>query len=384
MQDWTPWSFPFLDPHHAQIAARVAEWRSPVDDHAVTESDLPEACRAIAVSLAEAGLLDLVVPAPGGRIDLRAVCLAREGISYRSVLADCVIAMQGIGCGAIWQHGRPDQQARYLSPAREGRTIAAFALTEPGSGSDVANVATTAVRDGDDYILNGDKVYISNAPFADHYVVLARTGEAPGARGLSAFIVDAGTPGLIPGPATELIAVHPAGPLSFRDCRVPASALLGQPGKGFGLAMSVFDIFRTSVGAAAIGMARRALDETVARVTERHLFGGPMAELPGVQSQIAEMSVDIELGALAVYHAAWAKDTTGGRCTREASMAKLVGTEHAGRAVDRAVQIWGGMGVTRGSIIEQLYREVRAARIYEGASEVQKIVIGRAVLRGQA
>lgn len=383
MHDWTPWPLPFFEPHHATIAAKAAAWRSPVDDHAVTEADLPEACRAIAASLGEAGLLDLVVPEPGGRIDLRAVCIAREAISYRSALADCVIAMQGIGTGAIWQAGT-EAQMRYLAPARAGRAIAAFALTEPGSGSDVANLTTTATRDRDTYVLNGDKVYISNAPFADHYVVLARTGEGPGAKGLSAFLVDEGTNGLTAGAATELMAVHPAGPLSFCDCRIPATSLLGQPGKGFALAMSVFDIFRTSVGAATIGMARRAFDETVQRVAERRLFGGAMAELAGVQSQIAEMGVDIELGALAVYRAAWAKDTTGERCTREASIAKLVGTENAGRAIDRAVQIWGGMGVTRGSIVEQLYREVRAARIYEGASEVQKIVIGRAYLKGQA
>ncbi|WP_291976674.1 MULTISPECIES: acyl-CoA dehydrogenase family protein [unclassified Chelatococcus] len=380
MQIWTPWALPFFEAHHDAIASRASSWTSPVDDHAVTEVDLPEACRAIAASLGEAGLLDLVVPEPGGKIDLRAVCIAREAISYRSALADCVIAMQGIGTGAIWQAGTPAQM-RYLAPARAGRSIAAFALTEPGSGSDVASITTTATRDGNAYVLNGEKVYISNAPFADHYVVLARTGEAPGAKGLSAFLVDAGTPGLSAGEATELMAVHPAGPLSFRDCKVPASALLGEAGRGFALAMSVFDIFRTSVGAAAIGMARRAFDETVARVRERHLFGGAMAELPGVQNEIAAMGVDIELGALAVYRAAWAKDTTGGRCTHEASMAKLVGTEHAGRAIDRAVQIWGGMGVTRGSIVEQLYREVRASRVYEGASEVQKMVIGRGYLR---
>lgn len=379
--NWTLWDWPFFEPRHQELARRVAEWQSPVDDHAVTESTLPEACRAIAGSLARAGLLDLVVPPEGHSVDLRSVCIAREGIGYRSALADCMIAMQGIGAGAIALEGSTAQRA-LLQEFRSGRQIAAFALTEPGSGSDVAGIQTTARRDGDRYVLNGDKVYISNAPFADHYVVLARTGEGPGARGLSAFSVPAGTPGLIPGVPTELIACHPAGPLQFRDCRIPASALIGTPGRGFHLAMAVFDIFRTSVGAFSIGLARRALDETLARVRTRHLFGAPMAELPGVQEQIADMSIEVELGALAVYRAAWAKDTTGGRCTREASTAKLVATENAGRAIDRAVQIWGGLGVTRGAIIEQLYREVRAARIYEGASEVQKIVIGRAVLQG--
>lgn len=381
--DWTLWNWPFFEPRHHALAERVAEWRSPVDDHAITESTLPEACRAIADSLAHAGLLDLVVPREGETVDLRAVCLAREGIGYRSALADCVIAMQGIGAGAIALEGSAAQRD-LLEHFRSGRQIAAFALTEPGSGSDVAGIQTTARRVGDAFVLNGEKVYISNAPFADHYVVLARTGEGPGARGLSAFSVPAGTPGLIPGAPTELIACHPAGPLRFVDCRLPADAMIGTPGRGFHLAMAVFDIFRTSVGAFSIGLARRALDETLDRVRTRHLFGAPMADLPGVQEQIAAMSIDIELGALAVYRAAWAKDTTGGRCTREASTAKLVATENAGRAIDRAVQIWGGMGVTRGAIIEQLYREVRAARIYEGASEVQKIVIGRAVLQGLA
>lgn len=379
--DWTLWQWPFFEPRHHDIASRVAAWRSPIDDHGVTEATLPQACRAIAASLAEAGFLDLVVPAAGGVIDLRAVCIVREGLGYRSALADCVLAMQGIGAGTIWQAGTPEQM-QMLEGFRDGSKIAAFALTEPRSGSDVAGIETTAARDDDGYILNGEKVFISNAPFADHYVVLARTGEAPGARGLSAFSVPKDTPGLSFGPPTALIACHPAGSLRFQNCRLPVNALIGEPGRGFHLAMSVFDIFRASVGAFSVGLARRAFDETVERVRNRPLFGSPMAELAGVQDQIAEMSVEIELGALAVYRAAWAKDTTGGRCTREASMAKLVATENAGRAVDRAVQLWGGLGVTQGSLIEQLYREVRAARIYEGASEVQKLVIGRAVLKG--
>jgi acyl-CoA dehydrogenase len=382
MLDWSLWPWPFFEPHHRELAALAAAWRSPLGDDEVDDKAMPEACRAIAASLGEAGLLEIVVPQPGSRIDVRAVCIAREALAYRSVLADTVIAMQGIGTAAILHNGTNFQKAHYLSAAREGRAIAAFALTEPGSGSDVANIATRAERDGGHYVLNGAKVYISNAPFADHYVVIARTGEAPGAKGLSAFIVDAGTPGLEAGSPTTLIAPHPVAPLTFRDCRIPASAMLGEPGRGFAVAMATFDVFRTSVGAAAIGMARRALDETLERVKSRHLFGGFMAEIPGVQTQIAEMSMDIDLGALAVYRAAWAKDTIGGRCTREASMAKLAGSEAAGRVIDRAVQIFGGMGVTRGCMIEQLYREVRATRIYEGASEVQMLVIGRSLLAG--
>jgi acyl-CoA dehydrogenase len=358
MQRWSLWPWPFFDPHHREIAERASAWRSPVHDD-VSVSEMPEACRRIARSLGEAGLLDLVVPEPGGRIDVRALCIAREAISYHSVLADC---------------------ARYLAPVRRGEAIAAFALTEPGSGSDVANITMRAERDGDSYILNGEKTFISNAPFADHYIVVARTGEAPGAKGLSAFIVEAGTPGLVAGEPIELIAPHPVAPLTFTDCRVPAANMISEPGRGFGIAMATFDIFRTSVGAAAIGMARRALDETLERVRTRQLFNAAMAEIVGVQTKLADMSCDLDLAALAVYRAAWSKDTTGGRCTREASMAKLAGTEAAGRIIDSAVQIFGGMGVTRGSVVEQLYREVRAARIYEGASEVQKIVIGRTLL----
>jgi acyl-CoA dehydrogenase len=379
MQRWSLWPWPFFDPHHREIAERASAWRSPVHDD-VSVSEMPEACRRIARSLGEAGLLDLVVPEPGGRIDVSALCIAREAISYHSVLADCVIAMQGIGTGALWQQGSEAQKARYLAPVRRGEAIAAFALTEPGSGSDVANITMRAERDGDSYILNGEKTFISNAPFADHYIVVARTGEAPGAKGLSAFIVEAGTPGLVAGEPIELIAPHPVAPLTFTDCRIPATNMIGEPGRGFGIAMETFDIFRTSVGAAAIGMARRALDETLERVKTRHLFNAAMAEIVGVQTKLADMSCDLDLAALAVYRAAWSKDTTGGRCTREASMAKLAGTEAAGRIIDSAVQIFGGMGVTRGSVVEQLYREVRAARIYEGASEVQKIVIGRTLL----
>jgi acyl-CoA dehydrogenase len=243
-------------------------------------------------------------------------------------------------------------------------------------------ITTTARRDGGDYVIDGGKTFISNAPFADHYVVVARTGEAPGARGLSAFIVDAGTKGMVAGDPIHLMAPHPLAPLAFENCRIPASSLIGQPGKGFGIAMATFDIFRTSVGAACLGMARRAMDETLERIRERRLFGSAMAEIPGVQSKLAEMSIDLDTAALAVYRAAWSKDTTGGRCSREVSIAKYAGTEPAGRIIDAAVQLFGGLGVTRGSIVEQLYREVRPARLYEGASEVQKLVIARNLIAG--
>lgn len=376
MNKWSLWPWPFFEERHRSLAERVGAWRCPVD-HEVDEAEMGLACRAIARSLGESGFFDMVVPREGETVDVRAVCVAREAISYQSVLADNVIAMQGIGTGALWLHGTPEQKAQYLDPVRRGEKIAAFALTEPATGSDVASITTSARRDGSDYVLDGGKTFISNAPFADHYIVIARTGEAPGARGLSAFIIDAGTKGMVAGEPIHLMAPHPLAPLTFEDCRVPASSLIGQPGKGFGIAMATFDIFRTSVGAACVGMARRALDETLERMRERRLFGSAMAEIPGVQSKLADMSIDLDTAALAVYRAAWTKDTTGGRCSREVSIAKYAGTEAAGRILDAAVQLFGGMGVTRGSIVEQLYREVRPARLYEGASEVQKLVIAR-------
>lgn len=383
MKTWDLWPWPFFESRHQEVARRAAEWEPPIEGE-VPEAEFPRACREIAASLAEAKLLDLVVPSLGTdgsyRIDLRSACIAREAVSYKSVLADAVLAMQGIGTGALWLHGTAEQKTRYLDPARQGKSIAAFALTEPISGSDVANITTSARREGDAYVIDGEKTLISNAGIADHYIVVARTGEAPGAKGLTAFVVDAGTKGLEAGAAMELMAPHPLAPLSFRNCRVPAANVVGEPGRGFQVAMATFDIFRTSVGAASVGMARRALDETLGWVKTRRLFGGPMSEIAGVQSKLADMAVDLETAALTVYRAAWAKDTTGGRCTREASMAKLVGSEAAGRIIDSAVQLFGGMGVTRGSVVEQLYREVRPTRIYEGASEVQKLVIARTLL----
>jgi acyl-CoA dehydrogenase len=381
MNRWSLWPWPFFEERHRQLAERIGGWQCPIG-HEVEEADLGEACRAIAKSLGQGGFFDPVVPLDGEAVDVRSVCVAREAISYQSVLADNVIAMQGIGTGALWMHGTPEQKAAYLDPVRKGERIAAFALTEPSTGSDVAGITTTARRDGGDYVIDGGKTFISNAPFADHYIVVARTGEAPGARGLSAFIVDAGTKGMVAGEPIRLMAPHPLAPLTFENCRIPAANLIGQPGKGFGIAMATFDIFRTSVGAACIGMARRAMDETLDRMRGRTLFGSTMAEIPGVQAKLADMSIDLDTAALAVYRAAWTKDTIGGRCSREVSIAKYAGTEAAGRIIDAAVQLFGGLGVTRGSIVEQLYREVRPARLYEGASEVQKLVIARNLIAG--
>jgi acyl-CoA dehydrogenase len=376
---WTLWEWPFFDDSHKALADRVVAWNGRAQaSHG--HDTLPDECRSIVRDLGAAGLLDYVVPQPGAGFDLRAICLIREALTYQHALADAMFAMQGIGTMAIQQSGTEAQKARYLEPCRKGQKIAAFALTEPEAGSDVASMTTTATKDGDSFILNGDKTLISNAGFADHYVLVARTGEAPGSRGLSAFIVDAGTPGLSVGPPIDFIAPHPAAPLTFTECRISADALIGTPGQGFKVAMAAFDVFRPSVGAAAVGLARRAMEETLKRVTTRHLYGKPMSELQTVQMTLADMATDIDTAALAVYRAAWSRDVLGRRGSYAASMAKLAGAEAAGRVVDRAVQLCGGMGVTQGNLIEQLYREARPMRIYEGASEVQKLIIGRALL----
>jgi len=336
--------------------------------------------------LADEGLLDLIIPAAGEaamRVDLRAVCLVREILAYRSGgLADTAFVMQGIGTAPLWIAGAQEMGWRHLDSARRGETIAAFALTEPETGSDVANITTSAIRDGGAYVLNGVKTFITNAGIADHYILIVRTGEAPGSRGLSAFLIDADTPGLSVEPQ-HFVAPHAGGTIRLEECRVPADRLIGVPGGGFKTAMATFDIFRASVGAAALGFGRRALDESLGRVTERRLFGKFMAEMDGVQSKLADMATGIEGAGLQVYRAAWAKDTTGARCTREVSMAKMVATETAQEVIDAAVQLFGGAGVMVGSTVERLYREIRPMRIYEGASEVQKLVIARELLNAR-
>ena len=378
---WQLWDWPFFEPHHHELAEAVAGWcegHIAAMDHA---EDAMARARRLLGMIGDAGFLAYLVPEPGQGIDARAVCILRECITYYDALADEMLTMQGIGTAAIHKLGSDAQRDRYLAPARRGEAVAALALTEAQCGSDVANMATTATRDGDDYVLNGEKVFISNAGLADHYVVVARTGEAPGAKGLSVFLVDAGTPGLLVGEQRRLIADHPLADVTFRDCRVPASTMIGAPGAGFFAAMGTLNVFRPSVGAAAVGAARRALAETLGRVATREMFGGRMGQLPGVQSAVADMACDIETSALAVYRAAWGQDTGRGNISYESSLAKLVATEAAGRVVDRAVQLFGGLGVTYGSVVERLYREVRPMRIYEGASEVQKLVIGRDLLK---
>jgi len=341
-------------------------------------------CKAMVRSLGAAGLLDYAVPRGDAPFDVRSVCLIREGLTYQHALADAMFAMQGIGTMAIRRFGTDAQRERYLEPCRTGQRIAAFALTEPETGSDVASMTTEARLEGDHYVLNGAKTLISNAGMADHYLVVARTGEAPGARGLTMFLVDAETPGLDVSDPIEFIAPHPAASLRFDGCRVPVANRIGEPGQGFKAAMAAFDIFRPSVGAAGVGLARRALHETLVHTDQRRLFGKAMHGLEGVQMALADMATDLEGAALLVYRAAWAHDVRGERGAYEACMAKLAGSEAAGRIVDRAVQLLGGKGVTRGNIIEQLYREARPMRIYEGASEIQKLVIARNLIKSHA
>jgi acyl-CoA dehydrogenase len=334
--------------------------------------------------LAESGLLRHVVPAASGGmddfLDVRSLCLIRETLGRFASLADFAFAMQGLGSGAISLFGTEDQRRAWLPAVAEGRSIAAFALSEREAGSDVAAIATTAEPAGDGFVLNGAKTWISNGGIADFYVVFAHTGEAPGAKGLSAFIVDSDTPGLEITERTRLIAPHPLATLTFEDCRVPRGRLLGAPGQGFKIAMATLDVFRPTVGAAALGFARRALDEALARASSRQLFGGPLAELQMVQAKLADMALAIDAAALLVYRVAWAKDAGAERITREAAMAKLYATEAAQRVIDDAVQIHGALGVVAGHPVERLYREVRALRIYEGASEVQKVIIARQTL----
>ena len=378
-QAWGLWPWPFFDASHEALAERIIAWNH--ENHGKTYPDMNAECRAMVRSFGASGLLDYVVPQGDAPFDVRSVCLIREGLTYQHALADAMFAMQGIGTMAIRRFGTPAQREEYLEPCRKGERIAAFALTEPETGSDVASMTTTATRDGDHYVINGAKTLISNAGMADHYLLTARTGEAPGAKGLSMFIVNADTPGLTVGDPIEFIAPHPAAGLTFSNCRVPATQLIGEAGQGFKAAMAAFDIFRPSVGGAGVGLARRALHETLAHTNKRRLFGKPMHGLEGVQMALADMATDLEGAALLVYRAAWAHDVRGERGAYEACMAKLAGSEAAGRIVDRAVQLLGGQGVTRGNIIEQLYREARPMRIYEGASEIQKLVIARNLIK---
>ena len=381
MPDRSFLDWPFFEERHRALAEELETWavRELVS---VDHSDPDAACRDLVARLGRDGWLrhSAIDPeAADSRLDVRSLCLIRETLARHNGLADFAFAMQGLGTGAISFFGTAEQKA-WLVKTRSGMAISAFALTEPRSGSDVANIEATAVRDGADYVLSGEKTWISNGGIADLYVVFARTGEALGAKGLSAFILPADTRGLEIAERLEVIAPHPLARLRFDGLRLPATAMIGAPGEGFKIAMSVLDVFRPSVGAAALGFARRALDAALERAAGRELFGAPLAELQLVQGQIAEMALDVDAAALLVYRAAWAKDSGAQRITREAAMAKLFATESAQAVIDKAVQIHGGDGVRAGHAVEQLYREIRALRIYEGASEVQKVIIARQAL----
>ena len=380
MADRSFLDWPFLDDGHRQLAIDLEAWCGDhlTDDH---PEDIDGACRALVRALGEAGWLRYCVPAAYGgiyeRLDIRSLALIRETLARHSGLADFVFAMQGLGSGTISLFGTEEQKQAYLPKVAAGRKIAAFALTEPVSGSDVAAMETSADRKPAGYRVNGAKTYISNGGIADYYILFARTGEAPGAKGVSAFIVDAETPGLTVTERIAVIAPHPLATLTFADMDLPETALLGEAGHGFAAAMATLDIFRTTVGAAALGFARRALDEATERARVRKLGKGVLADNAVTQSKLAEMVLDIDTSALLIYRAGWLRDVRGERNSREAALAKLHATDSAQQVIDKAVQMFGGLGVTVGSPVEALYREVRALRIYEGASEVQKVVIAR-------
>jgi acyl-CoA dehydrogenase len=381
-------TWPFFDDGHRRFATELSRW-AETSLHKLPHDDVDAACRARVKALGEAGFLSAVVPAEFGgshpQLDVRTLCLAREILGFHDGLADFAFAMQGLGTGSISLYGSSELKRRYLPPVREGRAIAAFALSEPDAGSDVAALAMTAKPDGNTHMrLSGSKTWISNGGIADHYVVFARSGEAPGAKGLSAFVVDADAKGLSVTERIDVIAPHPLATLQFDDVRVPVTARLGAPGEGFKVAMATLDIFRSTVGAAALGFARRALHEMTERAATRNLFGAPLGDLQLSQAAIADSATETDASALLVYRAAWTKDKAGGRVTREAAMAKMFATESAQRVIDRAVQMFGGQGVRKGVKVEELYREIRALRIYEGATEVQKVVIAREALKDHA
>ena len=385
MPDRSFLDWPFFDDGHRRLAAELDEWCAAELTHH-HGPDVDAECVDLAMRLGTAGWLGYCVPAAYGGVhdalDVRSLCVIRETLARHSGLADFVFAMQGLGSGAISLFGTEAQKRDWLFGVASGERVAAFALTEPGSGSDVAAMGTTARRAGDGWVVDGAKTYISNGGIADFYVLFARTGEAPGAKGVSAFIVEAGTPGLEVAERIEVLAPHPLATLAFRDMALPGDALLGVAGRGFAQAMATLDVFRTTVGAAALGFARRALDEATARAKSRRLGAGTLADNAATQAKLADMVLDVETAALLIYRAGWLRDVQGRRNTREAALAKLHATDGAQRVVDAAVQMFGGDGVRRGEVVESLYREVRALRIYEGASEVQRVVIARAHLAG--
>jgi acyl-CoA dehydrogenase len=384
MSDKNYLAWPFLEPRHAALEQALDAWAAQHIAGAHAE-DVDAACRHLVHQLGEGGWLRHAIggTAHGGvsdSIDTRAICLIRETLARHNGLADFAFAMQGLGSGAISLFGSDANRADYLTRVARGEAIAAFALSEPQAGSDVAAMQCAATLDGDHYVRNGEKTWISNGGIADFYVVFARTGEQPGARGISAFIVDADTTGLTIAERINVIAPHPLARLQFTDCRVPAGKRLGEAGQGFKVAMATLDVFRTSVAAAALGFARRALDEALQRATQRQMFGQVLADFQLTQAKLAEMATGIDTSALLTYRAAWQRDQ-GQKVTKEAAMAKLHATETAQQVIDAALQMFGGLGVVSGQTVETLYREIRALRIYEGATEVQQLIIARELLK---
>ena len=383
MSDTSYLSWPFFEEHHRTLASTLDAWAEQhmtaltINEH----EDLDGTCITLVRALGDAGFTGYAVPASGGgnheKLDVRTLCVIRETLARHSALADFAFAMQGLGSGPISLYGSERQQANYLNAVAKGQKISAFSLSEPNAGSDVAAMTCAAERDGDEWVLNGTKTWISNAGIADFYTVFARSSDAGGAKGISCFIVEAGTPGFEVTERIDLIAPHPLGTLQFSDCRIPAQNLVGEEGRGFGIAMATLDVFRSTVAAAALGMARRALDETLDYTADRDIFGGKLGDLQLVQAKIGEMALGVDASALLVYRAAWTKDCAADRVTREAAMAKYHATETAQQVIDAAVQLHGGKGVTKGYIVESLYRDIRALRIYEGASEVQTTIIAR-------
>ena len=377
MADTSFLTWPFFEERHRAHAAVLEAWCAahlPVDHH-----DVDGACKGLVAALGAGGWLQPTGAGEGEVLDVRTLCLTRETLARHDGLADFAFAMQGLGMGAVSLFGTAEQR-EWLARTRAGAAISGFALTEPGAGSDVAQTATTAVRGQGGWVLNGEKTYISNGGIADVYVIIARTGEGPGAKGLSAFLLPADAPGLRVMDRIEVMAPHPLAHLGLHDVVLPEGALIGKPGEGFKIAMSVLDVFRSTVGAAALGFARRALDEALARTGRVRAGGGRLTDYQMVQGHLADMALQIDAAALLIYRAAWTKDQGVARISREAAMAKLYATEAAQKVIDMAVQLHGGDGVRTGFAVESLYREIRALRIYEGASDVQRVVIARSLM----
>jgi acyl-CoA dehydrogenase len=374
--DWLAW--PFFEPRHRKLAGALEQWCAETI-HDAEESDPDDACRSLVQELGRGGFLKLAVSDGENRPDVRSLAICREILARHHGLADFAFAMQGLGSGAISLFGTIEQKRQWLPRVASGEAIAAFAMTEPECGSDAANMATSAMRDGNEWVLVGEKTYISNGGIADFYVTFARTGEGEGSRGLSAFIVPADAVTIVE--RIDAIAAHPLARLKYDKVRIPADAIVGEPGEGFRVGMETLNLFRVTVGAAALGFARRALDEALTFASNRRLGSGKLADNAVTQAKLADMATAIDASALLIYRAAWQQDVGGTDHRRAAAMAKLHATESAQQVIDAAVQMHGGMGVTKGAKVEELYREIRALRIYEGASEVQRQIIARDLLK---